>query len=1502
MAIRDMKTSPKGKESGADLIRLITRIISLKFSPDEPEPAIVQILKDIRRTFKAQACWLFSIRGNQIELVDTDRSGDIRGKVEVKSSTGLSPQLLKRSYPIICNTLDDIQKKSRPLGQFLYGRKLNKLMGVPLIQNGQFVGALNVAKERTSAGFTEQDLELLEGLGGVIVLIMNKGTEAGADKPHYLLEAIVDNIPSPVFVKDENLRWVLLNKACSDLTGLPRESILGKSDYDLFPKKQADFFRKKDRETFRTGRVIDIPEESFIDKRGNQYFLHTRKAPLKDSSGRITHLVGTTEDITGQKQAEGALREAKELYQSLMKQALEGLIIAQGKPTRIVLANKAMADITEYSVKELTSFSPRQLERLLHPEERYVFFQRFKDKLEGKKAPKHYEFRVIKKDGSEIWVAISSDRINFRGKPAVLALFTDVTERKLAEEATREAKERYLSMFEDSPVSMWEEDFSEIKKYIDRLRISGVTDFRAFFEKHPQAVVKCAKLVRVIDVNRASLELYQAKSKKELTSGIVKLLARESYEPFREELISIGEGQTVFEREAIIRDLKGKKHDVVLRWMAATGHEKTLSKVLVTINDISQRKKAEEDLRTQKERYQTLVETALEGIGISDANENLLFVNQAFAKLLGYRKDELVGRNLKDLGDKSQYELFKRETAKRKSGATSRYEATLLSKSGKPIPVYVSAAPLLDENRKFVGTLGVLSDLTDLKKIQEFYVLLNTSRSLARSLNPDQVLQVGAEKMLQALRAERCAVMFTEDSTPELSISLKVFSLPRAKNVKIPVLQLKTTKDLLYSYRRSLQVHAGIQASTSPSDLAPKLAKSILCKAKMASALIIPLFQKNKLLAVFYIGMAKEPKIFTPEQVRLALTMGNQVGAAMQNCMLMDHLKKDHARIFEQTKKLKAQYREQKMMFELTQTLTSALNLDELLQSASQKVVELLETELCSIVLADPDGQSITIRAVYPRSEETDRKAVGYTFTANVFPQLRQFLKGPKPLVLSDISKLPKDDPVSHYFLSRGIKSTVAVGLISRGKFLGLLTISTKEKIHPFTEDEIRLLQTISNPIAVTIENYQLLEDLKQKYGQIKEQTSLLKKQTREQEILLKVSQALSEAANADQVIESGTEIVRSVLKADRCEILISSQLEQELEITGFSVETRVDIKGVKGRRFSLKDTPAWAKAIQKGKSVVIRDASDIPPDSKFSKYFRETGMKSALGIGLFFGKKPLGVLGVSTTHQHRIFSPEEIELVKSIADQIAVALENVWLMEEVKTHHRELRDLSAQLMDAEEQARKNIAQELHDHEGQMLLAVKMNLDKIKRDLTSDPEKLQTVKSLLSDTQELLNQTIDEIRTLTFELRPPMLEDFGLMPALKWILGSFEGWSGVKVSLKSKGMERRYSRDIEVALFRIAQEALTNISKHARAKEVTILVTNQDTGVNMSIRDNGVGFDAERLLPTSGSGMGLLNIKERVDMLGGKVEIISQPRKGTTININIPSSEVRDEEDKIAGR
>jgi PAS domain S-box-containing protein len=118
------------------------------------------------------------------------------------------------------------------------------------------------------------------------------------------LSGVMEHIPYPVFIKDRKHRWVALNRAFTELLGYPRQKMLGKSDYAFFPRKQADFFWGKDNEMYRTGRMIDIPEEPITNKKGKLHWIHTRKAPLADSSGRVTHLLGIIEDITQRKLAE----------------------------------------------------------------------------------------------------------------------------------------------------------------------------------------------------------------------------------------------------------------------------------------------------------------------------------------------------------------------------------------------------------------------------------------------------------------------------------------------------------------------------------------------------------------------------------------------------------------------------------------------------------------------------------------------------------------------------------------------------------------------------------------------------------------------------------------------------------------------------------------------------------------------------------------------------------------------------------------------------------------------------------------------------------------------------------------------------------------------------------------------------------------------------------------------------------------------------------------------
>jgi signal transduction histidine kinase len=212
-----------------------------------------------------------------------------------------------------------------------------------------------------------------------------------------------------------------------------------------------------------------------------------------------------------------------------------------------------------------------------------------------------------------------------------------------------------------------------------------------------------------------------------------------------------------------------------------------------------------------------------------------------------------------------------------------------------------------------------------------------------------------------------------------------------------------------------------------------------------------------------------------------------------------------------------------------------------------------------------------------------------------------------------------------------------------------------------------------------------------------------------------------------------------------------------------------------------------------------------------------------------------------------------------------------------------ELRALAARLQSVREDERTRVARELHDVLGQALTGIKMDVAALIRDLPpNEPHVTKRADSIL----KLADETIHSVRRLANELRPGILDDLGLVAAVEWATEGFQARTGItcRVSLPDADVEIDAERS--TALFRILQEALTNIARHANATDAEVRLTRETSGLSLEIRDNGVGLEEAEL--RSANSLGLLGMRERALLLGGQLTIQSASGRGTTVSVRIP--------------
>ncbi len=241
-------------------------------------------------------------------------------------------------------------------------------------------------------------------------------------------------------------------------------------------------------------------------------------------------------------------------------------------------------------------------------------------------------------------------------------------------------------------------------------------------------------------------------------------------------------------------------------------------------------------------------------------------------------------------------------------------------------------------------------------------------------------------------------------------------------------------------------------------------------------------------------------------------------------------------------------------------------------------------------------------------------------------------------------------------------------------------------------------------------------------------------------------------------------------------------------------------------------------------------------------------------------------------------FSERELRTV------LAMALYKHQAEARLQNTTRQLKALSRRVLLAQEQERRRIAIELHDELGQSLTAIKINLQ------LSERFKGQVPTSLNLDSIRIVEDTLQQVRNLATGLRPSMLDDLGLVPALQWLSDQAAQRSGFTVSFQYQDMGGRVASDIETVCFRIVQEALTNIARHALASEVTIRLSREDGELHLSVSDDGQGFDLTAMTEraVAGGSLGVLGMQERATLVGGQLDIDSAPGRGSTVHFKCP--------------
>ncbi len=501
---------------------------------------------------------------------------------------------------------------------------------------------------------------------------------------HY--RKILESIGDPIHVVDKNLQIIIANSTFMewinkfDLTS----EIIGKTPFDLFPflpKKVADEYKY----VFESQKTLITEECNVFD--GNAIYTETRKIPIL-TNGEVVQVVTVLRDITEKKKADQHLRESEEKFRTSTEQSFMGIIIIQDGIFKYL--NKQAIELNGYTLEEIQNWKPYEFVKIIHPDDKAFVLEQAKKKESGAKdVVEQYKYRIITKTGEIKWIDGFSKTITYLGRPADLVMSIDITEKMISDQKLKEKEEKYRNLFENSPYMIF---LVDLKGKILDLNQTALDTI--LYQKDD-----------LIGKNFSTIDIMQIKSLKTLTEMFRKVLIDGILDPF----------------EINVDNPKLKFNWMKIQAKIVNIGDKKLIQVI--IEDISEKKRAEEKLKDSEKKYQNIIENTKDAIVIIDLNGKLQYVSPQLSVIL-----KMNGKDFKETDqffqhihedDLHEITTFFRETIEEKSSPDKVLEFRILDNEKNYIWLTSTSKNYYDDNGNIIGFITSIKDITDKKIAQQ---------------------------------------------------------------------------------------------------------------------------------------------------------------------------------------------------------------------------------------------------------------------------------------------------------------------------------------------------------------------------------------------------------------------------------------------------------------------------------------------------------------------------------------------------------------------------------------------------------------------------------------------------------------------------------------------------------------------------------------------------------------------------------------------------------------